>query len=438
MIIMSNNILILNKLNNYAYDDEKEIIFNYIQTGNIPPNINTNYKENRFKNRWNDFNITNGKLIYTKLNLEVVFEDDKQQRMTEIYTDNKTFASGIQSFYNKITQQYLNIKMDDVEEFIKKQYPYQLTQQPERTINKPIYSTYSNQRWACDLIDLSYYASKNRRFNYILTVIDMFSKYVFAVGLKNKEANSIVQGFNKIGREQSQNIFPKTLQSDNGTEFKNDIFKDWCETKDIKLVFNKTYSPMANGLVENFNKYLRKLINEGFIRSNSLRWIDELDDYVYNRNHTKHSRIKFLPAEVWQPTKTKVDKINIPKSDDKLNNEQINSKVLVSLEKSVKKKLERYEDAKLQVGDKVRILLSAIDTKIRKMIKQGDSKKVVLKFSPKVFTIRRVVNQNKELLKPKYYLDSEDIPQAFFYSELLKVDDDAEDINIMPSDLIKE
>jgi hypothetical protein len=55
-------------------------------------------------------------------------------------------------------------------------------------------------------------------------------------------------------------------------------------------------------LCENFNKYLRKIILEIFIRTNDLNWIDYLDDCIYNRNHSKQNTIKFIPADVWTST----------------------------------------------------------------------------------------------------------------------------------------
>ena len=142
---MSNNRLLLLKLNNYLYEKEYNDVINYLKTKTIPNNCNTNFKINRFINRWNSFDLRNNKLFYTSLNLEVIIDDDeKKEKMKELYEDEKTIAGGIRSFYNKITQQYLNIKMKDAKEFIEKQTVYQLTSQPKLTINKPIHASHCN------------------------------------------------------------------------------------------------------------------------------------------------------------------------------------------------------------------------------------------------------------------------------------------------------
>lgn len=435
---MSSNKLLFLKLNNYIYDDS---VVNYLLDGTIPSHLTKKYQVDKFTKRWNDFKIEDDKLIYKNLNLEVVHNDDKDDKLKELYDDFKIGVGvGIKSFYDKVTQKYLNIKREDVRKFLVKQYPYQLTMTQKKSINKPISASFPNHRWACDLIDLTYYAGHNKKKKYILTVIDYFSKYTFAVGIINKEPKTIIKAFEHIYNNQSH-IYPSILQSDNGTEFKNEELKEFCESEGIRQVFNQTHSPTGNSLVENFNKYLRKMINEGFVRLNNLNWVEHLDDYVYNRNHTKHKLIKFIPADVWKPTKERVRKVRmikeILKSDEKLNNIEKQNKVLERTKTNVKNKLERYKDEKINVGDKVRILLSAIDTKLRKAIKQGNQKKIIVKFSPKVFTIKKIVYEDKELMKPKYFINSNEILQSFYYNQLLKVNDDAETVDITPSELNK-
>ena len=426
---MSNNRLLLLKLNNYLYEKEYNDVINYLKTKTIPSNCNTNFKINRFVNRWNSFDLRNNKLFYTSLNLEVIIDDDeKKEKMKELYEDEKTMASGIRSFYDKITQQYLNIKMKDAKEFIEKQTVYQLTSQPKLTINKPIHASYCNQIWMIDLIDVNYYKSINNRWKeYILTVIDVFSRYVFAVALKNKSASTIIDAFEEILLNQSQGIYPTFIQSDNGTEFTNKDFAAWCKNKNIGLRFNKTYSPTGNALVENFNKYLRKLIQLGFVKNNNLKWYENLDDYVYNRNHTKHGTTKYMPVSIWTPTKTEIIKNDIPDGDDVLTKNQLQNKVLIKTRQQVQKKLDKYKDEMLVVGDKVRIHLSAISSQVRKAIKEGNGKKVIVKYTPKIYTIREIIRDNQKLFKPRYYLSPDDYTRSFFYSELLRVDSDSED-----------
>ena len=43
-----------------------------------------------------------------------------------------------------------------------------------------------DDQWDADLMDMSYYAKQNDGYNYILMVIDIFSKYVWLRPLKRK------------------------------------------------------------------------------------------------------------------------------------------------------------------------------------------------------------------------------------------------------------
>ena len=137
-----------------------------------------------------------------------------------------------------------------------------------------------NERSQIDLIDVESYASKNRNHKYILTVIDNFSKYVFAIGLKNKTAETILEGMLDIIENQAEHTHPRIIQSDNGGEFKNEIFQQWAKDNKITLKLSMSYQPTSNALIENFNNLLRKMIREGFVRHNNLNWIDHLNNTI--------------------------------------------------------------------------------------------------------------------------------------------------------------
>ena len=42
-----------------------------------------------------------------------------------------------------------------------------------------------NEIWSADLVDMQAFSSFNKRFKYILTVIDVFSKYAWTVPIKD-------------------------------------------------------------------------------------------------------------------------------------------------------------------------------------------------------------------------------------------------------------
>ena len=80
------------------------------------------------------------------------------------------------------------------------------------------------------------------------------------------------------------------LQSDNGGEFKGELTK-YCDDVGIKQVFTLSYTPRSNGLVENLNNQIRKILREMFLRNNNTIWYDKLELVAKNKNNQKNSTI---------------------------------------------------------------------------------------------------------------------------------------------------
>ena len=75
-----------------------------------------------------------------------------------------------------------------------------------------------DEQWQVDLVDVQILKGSNDNHQYILTVIDVLSKYAWAVPLKDKRGQTLVDAFGTIFGEGCQ---PERLQTDAGTEFTN-------------------------------------------------------------------------------------------------------------------------------------------------------------------------------------------------------------------------
>jgi len=92
-----------------------------------------------------------------------------------------------------------------------------------------ILSSEVNGYWQVDLIDFQKY--NERGFKWILTVVDVFSKYLWARPLKNKSAEEVKEAFSCIFKERR----PIVLQTDNSKEFKNTVLADYLSLWGITL-----------------------------------------------------------------------------------------------------------------------------------------------------------------------------------------------------------
>ena len=52
--------------------------------------------------------------------------------------------------------------------------------------------------WGVDLADMQSLSKYNKAIKYLLCLIDLFSKYVWVIPLKDKRGTSIVNAFQKI------------------------------------------------------------------------------------------------------------------------------------------------------------------------------------------------------------------------------------------------
>ena len=91
----------------------------------------------------------------------------------------------------------------------------------------------------------------NKGFGFLLCVIDIFSKYVWVIPLKDKKGVSIVNAFQKILDKSAHK--PNKTWVDKGSEFYNSSFKKWLKDNDIEM-----YSIYKEG---------KSVISEGFIRT---------------------------------------------------------------------------------------------------------------------------------------------------------------------------
>ena len=74
----------------------------------------------------------------------------------------------------------------------------------------------------------------NKRFRFLLCVIDIFSKYAWVVPLKNKKCVSIVDVFQKMLDD--SNSKQNKIWADKGSEFYNSSFKKWLKIMILKCI----------------------------------------------------------------------------------------------------------------------------------------------------------------------------------------------------------
>ena len=139
-----------------------------------------------------------------------------------------------------------------------------------------------------DLIGEFYPPSKSGH-KYALTVICMLTGYVFCIPLKSKQANEVLQAY-------IDNVYAKfggslKILSDNGTEFKNQLFEKIAKELGVKhKIYTAPYCPSSNGHIEGFHNFLKACIAKHV--SSQLEWTNviPLACAAYNFLPNEHSK----------------------------------------------------------------------------------------------------------------------------------------------------
>ena len=187
------------------------------------------------------------------------------------------------------------VSVKKTRQWLAKQSTYTLHRQARK--NYPSRKYYVNdidEQWQMDLADMQQIRQRNDNYRYILTCIDILSRFAWARPLKTKQGAEVAKAIEDIF--ESSNRQPKRIQTDQGTEFYNAPVKRLLEKYGIELFSVK--SPKKAALVERWNRTLKSKMWKYFTSRNTYKWLEVLPKLVHAYNHAKHRVIKMRPADV--------------------------------------------------------------------------------------------------------------------------------------------
>lgn len=306
--------------------------------------------------------------------------------LKKIYYDPEHPAGfgNVDGLYHAAKRKQKKIRRNQVENFLQKQETYTLHRPVRlRFERRKTLARHVDQVWQADLIDFQPISKENRGFRYILTVIDVLSRYAFATPVKDKTGKSMVTAFKKIFSTFKR--IPKKLNTDSGPEFFNKTFKDFLRQK--KIILYSTASDVKAACVERFNRTLKAKMYKYFTAKKTLHYLRVLPSLLRSYNQRKHRAHGKAPV-----------KINH-------NNEKIVWQTLYGSYLKAKPKKPKY-----RVGDLVRL------AKIRKTFQKSYLKG----WTDEIFKIYKV-NQTNPLT---YYIidtSGEVLRGSFYEYELSKI-----------------
>jgi hypothetical protein len=238
--------------------------------------------------------------------------------------------------------------------------------------------------WAVDIVDMQKFDDDNDGYKYILTVIDCFSKFAWAVPLKSKTTHTTLEAIKKIIHDSGRK--PEKIWSDAGREFVSKEVKEWLKVNNIELYH--TYSENKSSIIERFNRTLKTNMWKLFTENQDHEYITILPKLLKHYNNSIHRTINMTPTQ----------------ASKKSNENSLRSRYAELIyDKNAKHK------PKFNVGDKVRI------SKVKGTFEKGYEPN----WSYEVFKISKVIHSI-----PVTYnlvdLEGEPITGSFYEQELQK------------------
>ena len=167
-----------------------------------------------------------------------------------------------------------------------------------------------DSRYVFDITYLNEDMSKAFGIKYILSILDCFSRKANIYGTNTKNAEILLKYVTDFCLN---NNIPNEFICDNGAEFKNRIFKNFCEIHNIKFLHGAPYSPHSQGIVERFNYTMKKYLCKEYIANNNNNLVFENIKFkiVNFYNNKIHRILGMSPIKAYKITDiTKIKEIN--------------------------------------------------------------------------------------------------------------------------------
>ena len=272
-------------------------------------------------------------------------------------------------------------------EMLRKSLAFTLHRPPRRRFKMaPVVVLNIDQQWVADLVEMQRVWRQNGGVRYLLTVVDVLSKYAWVRPIKHKTGAEIVKAFESIVAEGRR---PQTLQTDKGKEFYNATVQRWLKQEGIRHF--STLGDAKASIVERFNRTLKPRLYRYFMAANTTRYVDILPCLVQRYNEDVHRSIGMAPRDV-----------NVS------NEAEVRQRLYGQVTKTRRR-------GRLKVGDKVRL------SERVKTFKKG----YLPQWTEEVFWIRRVM-QGPVLMYKVDEFDGTPVKGTFYAEDLQKVtvDDD--------------
>ena len=232
-----------------------------------------------------------------------MFDEPKKATKADIQQEYDGYINA-KKLHKQMRAKGFKVTLKEIEEVVKGDEVNQLYRQVGSLKKEysPIVSPTKLHSVQMDLVDMrSLNAKANKGYQYLMTAIDVWSRYTVAVPVKSKSTVSTIAGFKMV----LQRIGTmKNLTTDEESAFKSAQFKSLYRQKDIKHWPTPPARKRAVMLVERFHRTLRGLVAKRMKREKTGEWVGVMQAAINTYNSQPHEGIGDVsPKSVWDGDK---------------------------------------------------------------------------------------------------------------------------------------
>lgn len=195
-----------------------------------------------------------------------------------------------------IKRRFPFFSINDIEKLLSNidAYSQHRTAKPIKYYN-PHYVRTKRKQLSADLVDMHWISEENNNTNFLLIVLDNFTRMLFVRPLERKSAELTKAALKSIFDNDMS--FPHknmSLLVDQGTEFVNHDVKALCNSYGIRM--EHAFSNKASQ-IERVALTLQRIIYIFMKQNNTWRYFDHLQSLVQGYNTRHHRMIKMSPIE---------------------------------------------------------------------------------------------------------------------------------------------
>lgn len=275
------------------------------------------------------------------------------------------------------------ITKQQVEEYLQSKDGYTQHKPARKTFaRRKVISVDINDQHQMDLADMQKFSEYNDGVKYLLTIIDCFSRFAWAIPIKDKTPVTIINALEPIYQEIGA---PLRVHTDKGKEFTSRETKQFFQDWNVKFYTTRNDN-IKCALIERFNRTLKERLWLYMTENNNFRYIDIVTDVVKSYNNSVHSTTGFAP-------------------------ELVDEQAAFEIRRKMIQGKTQGTVAKFQIGDYVRISKQ----------KQNFEKGYETNFTEELFQITNIFKKDNFHQYELQDLGKESIDGLFYESELSKV-----------------